>query len=224
MKPISAISRVVLCCASILVGQGALAQARPARDPIYAGKSLSSWIDEIHYQHLRALMNTNRPGVCALRAIGTNAIPWLLCEITNQSPPDAATELRYLHQTRAKTGFWALGEIAAPAVPKLLELVEKEPQCVPSALAGIGSPGLSALERCITNAPHFVPPYLLNEIPSEQAAVSALGALYVSIDIGRTAKADATRLLPAIRPWAKDTNREANYWARGVLRQLGEEE
>lgn len=209
----------------MLVVNGAMAQERLPGAPSYAGKSLSSWLDELLVlPHLRETLRTNYSGVRAVRAIGTNAIPWLLSEMTNQSPPDAAGSLRYMHQARARTGFWALGELAAPAIPKLLDLIEKEPEFIPSALAGIGSLSLSALERCLTNAPHYVPPYLLKEIPRERAAVSALGALCVSIDAGRIAKPDAAYLLPAIRAWAKDTNREAAYWARCVLEHLGEEQ
>jgi hypothetical protein len=53
---------------------------------------------------------------------------------------------------------------------------------------------------------------------------SALGGLFVAIQVGRISKADAAFLLPAVRLWAKDTNRDAAYWARGVLREFAEED
>ena len=201
------------------------AQDQSPREPMYAGKALSSWLDGVAaLSHLRQTVNTNYPEVRAMLAIGTNAIPWLLSEMTNQSPSGAGDERPYFHQLRARVGFWALGETAAPAIPKLLDLLEEQPEFVPSALAGIGFPSLTALQQCLTNAPHYVPPYLLKKIPRERAAVSALAALFVAIDAGRIAKSDAAYLLPSVRVWAKDTNREAAYWADGVLRELGEEQ
>jgi len=225
MKAGSNSSKSLLCCA-LIVGAGVVkAQDQSPGEPIYAGKALSSWVDEVAaLSHLRQALNTNWPEVRAVRAIGTNAIPWLLSEMTNQTPSGTGDERPYFHQLRARAGFWALGETAAPAIPKLLDLLEQQPEVVPSALGGIGFPGLTALQQCLTNAPHYVPPYLLKKIPRERAAVSALAALFVAIDAGRIAKSDAAYLLPTIRVWAKDTNPEAAYWADGVLRELGEEQ
>jgi hypothetical protein len=221
MKAGSDSSNLLLCCA-LMIGAGAVkGQDQTAGGPIYAGKPLSSWVDEVA-PHLGQAVTTNYPGVRAVHAIGTNAIPWLLSEMTNQPPSGAGDERPYFHQLRATAGFWALGETAAPAIPKLLDLLEEQPEFVPKALAGIGFPSLTALQQCLTNAPHYVPPYLLKKIPRERAAVNALAALFVAIDAGRIAKSDAAYLLPSVRAWAKDTNREAAYWADGVLRQVGE--
>ena len=198
-------------------------QDQNAGGPVYAGKQLSSWIEEVGaLSHFYQAANTNYPEVRAVLAMGTNAIPWFLSEMTNQAPPGAGGERPCFHQVRATAGFWVLGETAAPAIPRLLDLVEEQPEFVPRALAGIGFPGLSALRQCLTNAPHFVSPYLLKKIPRERAAVSALAALFASVDTGRIAKSQAMELLPDVRVWAKDTNREAAYWADGVLRKLAE--
>jgi len=173
--------------------------------------------------HLSKVSDKKRAAVRAVRGIGTNAIPWLLEEMSKQSSPEQGDGPRNFHQLRARAGFWALGELGAPAVPKLLGLLNEQPEFVPSALAGIGVPALPALQQCLTNAPHYVPPYLVSEVPSERCVGSALGGLFVAINVGRIAASDAAFLLPTVRLWAKDTNRDAAYWAHGVLREFGEE-
>ena len=223
MKLRSSNSKLLLWCALMIGGSVVRAQHQAVEEPVYAGKPLSSWVDRVA-AHLGQVANTNYAGVRAVRAIGTNAIPWLLSEINNQPPFGASDERSNFHQLRANAGFWALGQTAAPAIPKLLEHLEEQPEFVPRALAGIGLPSLAALQQCLTNAPRYVPPYLLKQIPRERAAVSALAALFVSIDSGRISKSDAAYLLPNVRAWAKDTNPEAAYWADGVLRKVGEEQ
>jgi len=216
---------LLLCCGLTIGAGGVKGQDQFTGGPIYAGKTLSAWFDGVaSLSHLQQTpVNTNYPEVCAVRAIGTNAIPWLLGEMTNQLPSGARDERPYFHQLRATAGFWALGETAAPAIPWLLDQLEEQPEWVPRALAGIGLPGLPALQQCLTNAPRYVPPYLLKKIPRERGAVSALAALFCAVDSGRIAKSEAAHLLPNVRVWAKDTNPEAAYWAVGVLRELGEE-
>jgi hypothetical protein len=218
-------SNLLVCCA-LIIGAGAVnGQDQSVGGPMYAGKPLSSWVNGLAAMpHLMQAANTNYPEVRAVHAIGTNAIPWLLNEMTKQPPAGAGDEQPHVHQLRATAGFWALGETAAPAIPKLLDLLEEQPEWVPKALAGIGLPSLRALQQCITNAPHYVPPYLLNKIPRERAAVSALAALFVAIDAGRIAKSEAAHLLPDVRVWAKDTNLEAAFWADGVLSELREKQ
>jgi hypothetical protein len=223
MKIRSNTSNLLLSCALMIGAPGVVKGKDQTAEPIYAGKPLSSWVDEVA-AHLQRTVNTNYPEVRAVHAIGTNAIPWLLSEMTNQPSSGAGDERPYIHQLRATAGFCALGETAAPAIPNLLHLLEEQPEWVPRSLAGIGTPALAALQQCLTNAPNYVPPYLLKKIPRERAAVSALAALFVAIDAGRIAKPDAVYLLPNIRVWTKDTNREAAYWADGLLRELGEQQ
>lgn len=202
---------------------------------MYGGKPLSAWVDEMcALNHLANVVNTNHPEVRAVRAIGTNAIPWLLSELV-KAPAlpgrDNQTNLAHrvsdtnspfatnaqFHQLRARAGFWALGELGAPAIPNLVSLLEQEPEFAPSALAGIGPPALPALERCLTN----VPPHIGRNDPRAHSVGSAIGGLYVALDTGRISKSEAAYLLPTIRGWAHGTNRDAAYWADGVLKELG---
>lgn len=208
-----------------------LASPRQMTEPLYEGKPISAWTDELlTLSHIGKATDKRRAAVRAIRSIGTNALPWLLAEMrqvpslgeeTNcASQPDD----RHLHQARARFGFWALGEAGAPAIPQLLQLLEKKPKAVPSALAGIGAPALPALEFCLTNAPHYVPPYLLDTVPGSHYAVSALGGLAMALQAGRISKADAEHLVSVVRSWAEDSNKTAAYWARGVLAELGHPE
>jgi hypothetical protein len=224
MKSRTCRSLLLVWCVQ-LIGAGAVqGEIQVAEEPVYAGKPLSAWVDEVvAVGRLAWVVTTNRAEVQAVHAIGTNAIPWLLSEMMTQPSPGGAGSTNF-HQHRARNGFWALGETGAPAISRLFELLEQQPEFVASALAGIGAPALPALQQCLTNAPHYVPPYLLSQIPRERAVASALGGLFVAIDSGRISKSDAAFLLPAVQLWAKDTNKDAAYWASGVLTKLGAED
>lgn len=184
--------------------------------PVYDGKPLAAWVDRMLESLLGDITYTNRSDVQAVRSIGTNAIPWLLSELT-ATPWRGGSNV--LHQNRARYGFWALGEIGAPAVPSLVNLVEQQPDAVPSALAGIGVRGLPAIVYCLTN--NFVdlrPNGFHAQIP-----ISALGGLFVAIDAKRISTNEAFYLLPLVRTWTQSTNREAAFWAEGVMEKLSPE-
>ena len=187
---------------------------------MYGGKPLSALVDEVcALNHFANMVNTNNPEVQAVRAIGTNAIPWLLRQLsaTPWTPAGTNNAARYAPQSRGRCGFWALGEIGTPAIPSLVNLIEQQPDAVPSALAGIGAPALPALEGCLTN----VRGDLSLDSPKARSVASALGGLFVAIDAGRIPTNRAAYLLPTIRGWAHSTNRGAAYWATGVLREFG---
>jgi hypothetical protein len=189
-------------------------------DPIYNGKALSAWIDELP-SPLSRVTHTNRPDVQAIRAIGTNAIPWLLRQLTASpwTPVETNSAASYIHQNRTRLGFWALGEIGTPAIPSLVNLIEQQPDAVPSALAGIGAPALPAIEGCLTN----VTDDLSLDSPKARSVASALGGLVVAIDAGRISTNRAEYLLPAIRFWTRSTNHIVAFWARGLSEKLSPE-
>ena len=207
-------------------------QNESADGPAFGGKPLSAWASEVlALGRLARVANTNHPEVQAMRAIGTNAIQWLLRELRKQPPSDgrdnqtnqehrvtttspAVTTDASYRQLRARSGFWALGETAEPAIPSLLNLLVQEPDLAPSALAGIGAPALPALEQCLTN----VPPHMTSNDPHTRSVASAIGSLFVAIDVGRISRAEAAYLLPTIRAWSQQkTNTTAAYWANGLL-------
>src|SRR5690348_3835081 len=123
---------LLLCILPALAG-GAGAEPEFADNPVHNGKPLSAWVDEL--LELRSpdrATQTDRAAVRAVRSIGTNAIPWLLRELT--VTPDIGSGS--LHQNRARFGFWALGEIGSPAIPSLLKQMDQQANYAPSALAG----------------------------------------------------------------------------------------
>jgi hypothetical protein len=225
-------SLVLTGCLLIALAGTARGQDDFGDGPVIGGKRLSAWADEVlALNQLASVADTNHLAVQSMRAIGTNGIPWLLSELrkqyvpeklshqTNQEPPFTRLPLSLgsqYHQLRARAGFWALGEIAAPAIPRLVKLLEDQPEFAPSALAGIGAPALPALAEHLTNS-------LTNmeaHGPRAQSVASALGGLYVAIDVGRISRSEAAYFLPTVRAWAQRTNEHAGFWAAGVLKEF----
>lgn len=189
-----------------------------SREPTHGGKKLSVWLDELSALQFPREWDPQTEQVMAVRAIGTNAIPWLLREyraadsrwqwrgnqlLGKQSLikyrfPDSHTRLR-----RATVGFQALGELAEPAIPALMKLVEDKPGYVPSALAGIGPPAIPALQQCLTNVQMY--PTSVGQIAP--IPNNTIGAIYNAIQAGRLSNSHAAIFLPAVRDWAQSTNR-----------------
>jgi hypothetical protein len=197
-------------------------------EPVYDGKRLSVWLDELcalDYDKRTSL--TTAPAL-ALRAIGTNAIPWLLSEMRrsrNQIATEVNSVLRRQRLTnfrlpdgtepweRAALGFWALGPLAEPAIPDLMTLLEERPNEVTLALAGMGTPALPALQQCLTNTRAYkFPNGLVAIIPGE-----TIGCIYNAVSAGRISKTEAAIFLPAVRAWAQSTNKHAAAYATQYL-------
>jgi hypothetical protein len=198
-------------------------QVRSPDEPTYGGKRLSDWLDEPS-----ALGgDPNTAPAAAVRAIGTNAIPWLLSEF-KRGGSTLDWRLNELLQKqrlikyrfpfdqrvlRALRGFYTLGPLAEPAIPNLLELVESEPGCIPEALAGIGAPALPALQQCLTNTKSYATSAgQLAPIPG-----ITIGAISSAITAGRISKPEAAIFLPAIRAWAQSTNQYTADYATNFL-------
>jgi hypothetical protein len=202
----------VISCLFALIEISA-ADVPSAPDPISSGRPLAFWIQKAsEVRDIRMLTNQQRPEVSAIRAMGTNAIPWLLQEMSAQG---GGAETR---QLLARAGFWALGDLAEPAIPSLLQMLDKAPTLVPNALAGIGPSAIPALKECLAQ----VPP--TPRTPRQTVIVeAALGGLFVAIDAGRISQSDGAQLLPLVQSWARarSTNPAAAYWANGVVEKLG---
>jgi len=208
-------------------------------EPVYQGKRLSAWIDEVAaLDRLAVIVHSNSPQVQAVRAIGTNAIPWLVSELGKPPPlrwrlnqilgklrivkyrfpiPTTRGEYQHMHQLRARSGFWALAELAEPAIPDLVDMMGRQPEFAPSALAGIGAPALQVLHRCLTN----MPTNIAATSPRVNSAESTIGSLYVAVNVGRISRADAAFLLPPVQAWAIQTNQPSSaFWAKAFLREF----
>src|SRR5437867_1114786 len=103
---------------------GIVWQACSPNEPRYGGKRLSVWLDELCTLDFAKRADPATPQIKAMRAMGTNAIPWLLKEFR----PDAAWRwklnqvlnkqgiIKYRfpnrdHLRRGTMGFYALGEL-----------------------------------------------------------------------------------------------------------------
>lgn len=155
---------------ALIVGAGVVGLFIWPREPRYEGRSLSAWLADLD---LESTHSEGRP-VEALRAIGTNAFPWLRRMLRSKGPVweralvsfDAGQSLVQLPVTpdnvvrnRAIRGYHALGAAAKDDVPLLVHLLETErtPQVRSSVALALGNIGpaakaaLPALQRATTD-------------------------------------------------------------------------
>lgn len=242
-------------CAKVLIWVVAVAAvaalgwaiSRPA-EPSYQGKRLSSWLEGVCGCGLGEL---DAEAVVAVRAIGTNAIPFLLEELQARNMPGlaaldwVASKLSFTwnplsamaRRNRAIAGFGALGEQAAPAIPKLSKLMfgpdKDDAWSAQGALGGIGGPTVFGLMlHGLTNA-NLAPGsafYLGNLHNRGHPAISALVTNLASPDAGVRSSAAAALgriglqpevVVPAIRPLVSDLNRSVRLRAISTLAGFG---
>lgn len=190
-------------------------------EPAHGGKKLSAWLDELSAMTFPGECDPNTRPAQAVRAIGTNAIPWLLDELGTEGGvlkarlnqllgrqrfikfrfEDSHTRLR-----RAVMGFAALGPMAEPAIPSLLKLVEKYPGYVPTALAYVGPPAIPALQQCLTNYRSYNSPVgRIVAIPG-----NTIPAIFNAISARRLSNSHAALFLPAVKAWVRSQSTNAN--------------
>jgi HEAT repeat protein len=144
-----------------------------AHEPVYGGKPLGAWLEQFstnHFAHGRGSV-ADREAQEAIRQIGTNAIPVFLRLITAKEsalkermlaylPKPWQSRLRgrsaYAYQTLGAYGFVALGPIAEPAVPVLMDLARSKDKKIRGhavyALGHLGSaarPAVPLLIECL---------------------------------------------------------------------------
>jgi hypothetical protein len=125
--------------------------------PVYNGKSLSEWLGDMKVGNPKEV---TEPAEQAIRQIGTNALPFLLKEISDLGdlwqkvgPTNFARE----GQTRlynVRIAFKTLGPIAKPAVPALVDLLNKgnDSDCAAVALTQVDPQfAVIALTDALTN-------------------------------------------------------------------------
>jgi len=192
-------------------------QTRSPTEPRHEGKRLSVWLDELCTLDFAKRADPQTKQVQALRAIGTNALPWLLSELQSNGGrlPAKLNQLlakqsviKYRFRdintrlSRATVGFRALGELAEPAIQSLLSLVESQPGFVPSALAAIGPAAIPALQQCLTNTRS----YATSVGPIIPIPGNTIGAIHNAMNEGRISRKEIASLMPAIRSSAQYTN------------------
>ena len=185
----------------VLVSLGALVLWPSSREPEYGGKRLSEWV-ELYDDGASPQSSDSRKAGDAIRAIGTNALPYLVKWI-QWEPPRLETALNsivgkfspnttvYVHPVpspdSAAVAFRALGPGAEPAIGRLTtRLLGPRPQTAAraaKALAGLGALGLPPLLEVLTNTQST--PQCLSDVvcnigdqgSNAQQAVPALKAL-----------------------------------------------
>jgi hypothetical protein len=135
--------RVKIALAVLLVAAiGVIAwQVMRLREPVYQGKRLSQWLDE--YNRVGRLEQTE-PISEAIRAIGTNSLPFLLAHLKHVDSPIKEKFLALVgRQHLVKLPFYgadpyrsasilalhALGAQAAPLFPDLMKLTDNPNTC-----------------------------------------------------------------------------------------------
>ena len=147
--------------ALIVVTVGVLGWVRSSREPMYQGRSLSFWLDQIN--EAGALENCD-PALAAIRAMGTNALPFLLKNIEEGNNswfeermfgvakrfPTLGALLPASTRNQSPTclALKALGTNAAPIVPELgrLSADPKMARWAALALFSIGPAAAPGLE------------------------------------------------------------------------------
>jgi hypothetical protein len=209
---------VIAGCAGQKTPEHVAGTRSPTAEPTHDGKSLSMLLDELLEVDYAKRADPETPQVEAIRAIGTNAIPWLLKEFRSDPAEFGLKDgQRDQHLTRGSLGFWALGEIGAPAIPRLLKLVEEYPGYAPGALAGIGRPAVSALHQCLANTKMYTTTtgtYAI--IPG-----NTISDMFNATSYGVFSKTDILVFIPAIEAWAEQsTNRQAQLKAVSFLSKI----
>jgi HEAT repeat protein len=110
-------------------------------EPRYQGETLSYWMGH-WYMGMRGnqpVENTN--AVAALRALGTNALPYLVDCLSVRV--NSTFDIDY--PSRALRGFRVLGPIAKPAIPELIRMLDTNGNYPAVALGYIGADAVPAL-------------------------------------------------------------------------------
>ncbi len=131
------------------------------REPVYQDKPLSYWLDEIN--RAEGLENI-APALTAIRAMGTNALPFLLRHIEHEDPPlkswlaklarkRGSFRLQMLEPNPLRSpsllAVRELGADAKPLIPDLVGLLESDARAwhAEFALWAIGPEATSAIEK-----------------------------------------------------------------------------
>jgi HEAT repeat protein len=215
--------------AFLLCALAAAIAALPAQsaEPKYQGRSLTKWLSI--FREAEADSAQEKTAREAVRAIGTNAAPYLLGMLTNK---DLQVRLD------AKNGFTILGPLAAPAVPALAKLFastnELDMFMGAQALGEIGAPALPVLMENLTNRHYKVAtqaclaigalgtnaqpaiPILLRDLQHpnhfyRERAADTLGSLHIAPDL----------VVPALTNLLDDPSVAARHLAIQSLGQFG---
>ena len=201
------IAFTVLVVAVVIVVAGRL---RKVPEPVNGGRPISAWLEQMVSSVDSAERNAAGAAVIAL---GTNAVPWLISELTGRVPrwkyqvhlwlhKQPFTAFRfdvyapYRKKNRALDGFRALGADAKVAIPELVEMNRKAPDdYYPlAALAYCGDTAIPILWKNLTNYHSRIGP--------GQAAL----AIRAAVSSGSIPLGKAASFVPTLNELLKSSN------------------
>ncbi len=190
-----------------------------AREPAYHGKRLGVWVEQ-YYQEFDSWKRTGTSEArTAVRTIGTNGLPALLRMLGATDPPLKRKILALAKKQSLVTlpmrpaehyrwlagwGFSALGPMAKPAVPAIIELLkDKDPAVRAAAAHAFSSIGpeaeaaVPALVRCLDDR---------NNGLLQINAMMALGSIHTNGELA----------VPVLIEYLEGPRREWNYWSCAI--------
>lgn len=186
------------------------------REPAVGGNTLSTWVKEYE----RSIPKPEHEGdpkmraraESAVRSIGTNALPWLLQELSakeltrgDELPTNFYSGKAIARRWIAATAFEILGPAGKGATPALVRLLDDKQTSytAATALGGIGVESIPVLTQALTNS----------HATARESAVRVLGLL------GPKAQSAA----PTIIGCTKDPDESVRSFASFALKQIHRE-
>jgi HEAT repeat protein len=222
---------VVLCAVSLIAVLFVVWNSNYVHEPVYKGKRLTGWVEQWKTNRWNIPKTASnraaeKEAETAIRAIGTNAIPFLLASLKAREAKwrDYARNMlpRQWHahlglngnrvgrrKEIGANGLAALGEQAAPAVPELIQLIRSSDKDASYlavwALGSLRSGATSAipvLVQCLTN-------------PRQEIRIDAINSLAWIPDHSNTIVPALLEYVPAAK------NRNGNGELCAILNALG---
>ena len=211
---------IALALALIAFGVVIVLVKGPA-EPSHLGKPLSFWLEENGHNQPEVRREEARK---AIRAMGTNVIPWVVADLRLDEPGWKRILKKWLlkqpfikvkqrtpdaRSSEAAWAFHALGPMGRPAIPDLVELLNQNPGYVPAALAGIGADAVPALTIALTHTNRYV-------------RSNSGGALANAVAAGGIPQSAAAAAVPIWLEQLKDSDANLRYyaaWGLGAIRE-----
>ena len=179
-------------------------QTAPSEEPVYQGKPLSFWVKKVG--QIEEYNGAPEVAVAAIRAIGSNAVPFLLEWMPH---PGAERPVEgYPGWTDVEIAWWAIGSEGRSAIPTLARIISKPRRIMHDysvwreSAKAISHLGPDAIVPMLTVATNLQGQHELWELLHNFENLGTNGAPAV----------------PALIHWANDPD----YWVRnGVVSALG---
>ena len=203
---------IILSCLGVLCATVWLMSSTAPPEPRYQGRKLTEWLGDMEFSDAGGYLSAS--ATKAIRAMGTNALPYLLWMVESEKDSPSKNRANRLLEKQSvikfrftsysyscgpgASGFAPLGETAAPAVPRLMKLLENPRTSLQArfALMCIGSPAFPSLAEALTNKSAHV----------RAVAAEALSCMPWDLDYSRIV---VSRLMKNL----DDAEEQVRYWA-----------